>query len=124
MDSAGTFEPSVTLTTKFKDFLLSRILDVGDTGEAKATPDDDHLWKEHLNVALMPNSKLAKSQRRVSALDYGIEGDRIEIPVRKALLFYFKKRLCLDVAEALDRPQEAPVVIKNANEFEAALKEA
>ena len=44
------------------------------------------------------------------------------MPVRKALLYYFKKRLRLDVADALDRPQEAPVVVENAVELDAAFK--
>lgn len=112
------------IDNKFKDFLLSRILDVGDSDEPKALSDEDHLWNDFLKVVLVPNPDLAKAQRRVIALDYGMDGDRIELPVRKALLYYFKKRLRLDIAEALGRPQEAPVVVENVKEFEIALAES
>jgi hypothetical protein len=52
-----------------------------------------------------------------------IEG-RIAVPVRFALLYYFNKRLRLDVAERFDKPRERPVVVANQPEFEAALQKA
>jgi predicted DNA-binding transcriptional regulator YafY len=109
---------------KFKDFLLSRILKSRKSAEAKALASDDRFWNEKLKVSLIPNPKLAEPQRRVIAMDYGMRDGRIEIPVRMALLYYFKKRLRLDVAAALDRPQEAPVVVENGADFESALSEA
>ena len=44
--------------------------------------------------------------------------------VRKALLYYFQKRLRLDVADKLDDPHEMPVVVANRADFDAALGEA
>ncbi|HNP35838.1 MAG TPA: WYL domain-containing protein [Woeseiaceae bacterium] len=109
---------------KFKDFLLSRILKTRNLNESQATAKGDRIWNEYLNVSLIPNPKLTESQQRAISVDYGMKGRRIDIPVRKALLYYFKKRLRLDVADALDRPQEAPVIIENEEEFDSALKEA
>jgi hypothetical protein len=43
--------------------------------------------------------------------------------VRKALLYYFQKRLRLDVAGVLDNPRETPVVVANRTEFDSALDE-
>ena len=45
-------------------------------------------------------------------------------PVRKSFLYYFQKRLRLDVAEALDEPAETPVIIENKTAFDKALSEA
>ena len=44
--------------------------------------------------------------------------------MRKALLYYFQKRLRLDVADKLDDPHEVPVVVANRAVFDAALLEA
>jgi len=44
--------------------------------------------------------------------------------VCKALLYYFQKRLRLDVGGEQDKPQETPVVVSNRAAFDAALAEA
>ena len=108
----------------FKDFLLSRVMDVRGTDDPKEFGDNDRYWNERLNVFLIPNPALAETQQRVIATDYGMKDGRVQIPIRKALLYYFKKRLRLDVAEALDRPREAPVTVENMDEFNAALNES
>jgi hypothetical protein len=109
---------------KFKDFLLSRCLDIGGDQEAGATPADDIFWNEFFEVVLRPNPKLGKLQQEVVARDYGMKDARLRVPVRKALLYYFEKRLRLDVADALDGPHETPIMIANRDAFGAALIEA
>jgi hypothetical protein len=109
---------------KFKDFLLSRCLDVrGDSGPG-ATRKDDVLWNETFAVVLSPNPALAKNQQAVVAQDYNMKGGRITIPVRKALLYYFQKRLRLDATGAVSGPHETPVLIANQDDFTQALAEA
>ena len=80
-------------------------------------------WNEVVELWLKPNPRLSKSQQRVIATDYHMDNDELLIPVRKALLYYFQKRLRLDVAKALENPQETPVVIANKAVFEKALEE-
>lgn len=109
---------------KFKDFVLSRTLDTRGENEPVSSPENDQFWKEFTDVILVPNPKLTSSQRKFIAMDYDMQEERLIVPIRKALLYYFKKRLRLDIAEVLDRPQEAPVIVENRDEFEAALKEA
>ena len=46
------------------------------------------------------------------------------VQAQKALLYYFRKRLRLDVAEALDDDREMPVVVLNQKAFEDAIAEA
>lgn len=109
---------------KFKDFLMSRILGVGSEGEPAARAGDDTFWNESFEVVLAPNPALSKAQQEVIAQDYNMNGGSVCVPVRKALLYYFRKRLRLDVAEVLDKPHETPVIIANRSEFAKALAEA
>lgn len=107
---------------KFKDFILSRFLEVGDTRPSEAKAEDDHEWLTFFDVVLAPNPKLSESQQKTIALDYGMEDGSMTLPVRCALLYYFNKRLRLDVAQAVDDAKETPVVVQNRKEFEQALK--
>jgi predicted DNA-binding transcriptional regulator YafY len=109
---------------KFKDFLLSRCLEARGDGESGARPEADVFWNETFLVVLSPNPELSQNQRAVVAQDYDMKGDQVSVPVRKALLYYFEKRLRLDAVSALDAPHETPVVIANREEFAQALAEA
>lgn len=109
---------------KFKDFVLSRCLNTRTPGEPGALPAADSLWDEYFSVVLCPNPLLSQSQRKVIAHDYAMEDDEKPVPIRHALLYYFSKRLRLDVADRFDDPREAPVVVKNRTAFDIALAEA
>lgn len=111
------------LDRKFKDFLLSRCLGHRTGGEPQARPCDDRDWHTFVEVTLQPNPKLSASQQRVIAHDFFMENNKLELSIRKSLLYYFEKRLRLDVAEILDNPREAPVVIANRPAFDRALAE-
>lgn len=109
---------------KFKDFILSRCLQVRDEGEPASRSDADRFWSETFPVTLKPNPALSKAQQAVIAQDYEMADGKVAIPVRKALLYYFQKRMRLDAAELLDQPHEVPVIVSNRAAFDAALSEA
>jgi len=109
---------------KFKDFLLSRCRDVRDEGEAGANAADDILWHTTFTAVLVPNPELAPSQQETIALDYGMTDGQAEIPMRRALLYYFNKRMRLDVPAGIDKPAERPVIVANIEAFRKALAEA
>ena len=109
---------------KFKDFILSRSLNAQKPDAPGATSADDKLWHDRFPVALTPNPELSDSQQGVIAQDYQMTDGRAEVLVRKALLYYFQKRLRLNVIDRLDSPHELPVVVANRAAFEAALAEA
>ena len=109
---------------KFKDFLLSRCLDARGDAASGAVPEDDVFWNDLFEVVLSPNPALSEGQQAVVAQDYDMSDGRVAVPVRKALLYYFQKRLRLDAVGALDRSQETPVVVGNRQEFARALAEA
>lgn len=100
------------IDSTFKDFLLSRCLKYRPAGRAMGNPSDDEGWNEFVDVELKPNPRLSQSQQLVISHDYGMEKGKLTISLRKSLFFYFERQLRLDVVEALDNPQESPVVIE------------
>jgi hypothetical protein len=110
------------LDRRFKDFLLSRCLDIeGDEPQLMAGSQDSD-WHEYFEVILIPNPLLSDSQRDVVAQDYCMNNGRLAISIRKSFLYYFRKRLRLDVAHVLDNVRETPVIVENREAFEAALE--
>lgn len=105
----------------FKDFIISRCLQVGEFGDPKGSAVDDFDWSSFFEVVLIPNPRLSPAQRRTIELDYGMIEGKSVVQVRHALLYYFDKRLRLDVAEKQDRPKETPVVIENRKQYDQVL---
>jgi hypothetical protein len=112
------------VTDKFKDFLLPRILGIGDSGEPGADPQKDSLWQERFGVEIGPHPDLTASQKTVIAKDYGMDGGSAVLTVRYAMLFYVLKRLGLlgDAAKQPARSQH--IVVVNSAETLAALEKA
>lgn len=108
---------------KFKDFILSRCIESGDLRDAESLASHDRTWNEYFSVVLIPNPALSSEQQKVIAQDYCMEYGQIAIAVRKALLYYFNKRLRLDVGRVIDDPKETPVVVLNEKAFQDALAE-
>ena len=109
---------------KFKDFILSRCVDTRLIDKAGAVATDDKYWMEYFAVSLCPNPRLSGSQQEVIARDFTMQNGEVAVPVRRALLYYFSKRLRLDLADSIDDPREAPVIVKNRIAFDTALTEA
>lgn len=97
----------------FKDFLLSRILSVGEREPRVAAPGDDLAWTEEVTLEIAPHPGLSETQKRVFALDYGMVDGMARIPVRRALLYYALKRLGLDTDPDVRRPQDQQIVLLN-----------
>lgn len=89
-------------------------------GEPGARPEDDKHWRTFFDVILKPNPALSPSQRETIAWDYQMTKGRKVIPVRCAMLYYFEKRLRLDVEDGKDKPAEKPVVVENLAAFRKA----
>jgi len=107
---------------RFLDFIVSRCLEARDLDAQAKSRADDVVWNDCFDVVLSPNPMLSPSQQRIVADDYGMTKGEVAIPVRRALLYYFNKRLRLDVGG--DRAGETPIVVKNRAAFDAALAEA
>ena len=97
----------------FKDFLLSRIVEIGKRGPVTTDQQSDTDWHSEVVLEIGPHPDLSPTQGRAIEMDYGMEDGRAQIPVRRALLFYALKRLGLDTDPAARRPQDQQIVLLN-----------
>jgi hypothetical protein len=95
----------------FKDFLLSRIIEARSIRPSGASPVDDADWNELITLEIGPHPDLSESQKRIISLDYGMQGGRAQIQVRKALRYYALRRLGLDTPPEARRPQDQQIVL-------------
>ena len=100
----------------FKDFLLSRIVEVGGQGPVTAEPSADEAWQTEVVLEVGPHPELSDNQRHAIEMDYGMAGGRAEISVRRALLFYALRRLGLDTDPAARRPQDQQIFLLNRDQ--------
>lgn len=97
----------------FKDFLLSRILDIRASRESETSADEDRDWHSEVTLEVGPHPDLSETQAKVIALDYGMRGGKAKIKVRRALLYYALRRLGLDTDPSARRPQDQQIVLLN-----------
>lgn len=105
------------MESKFKDFIISRCRDLRGEAAPGAKASDDRTWHSFFDVILKPNPDLTAKQRETIALDYEMAEGFARTTVRCALLYYFEKRLRLDIEGDKDKSSEKPVVIHNREEF-------
>ena len=106
---------------KHKDFLLSRVQDMRESGESPVSRVQDAVWNEIFTVTLKPHPKLSKSQAQTVAWDYNMQDMRLGAPVRLALLYYFLRRMGLEDCDGDKRDaREQHVVIANKAETRKA----
>jgi hypothetical protein len=103
----------------FKDFLLSRILDIRGSRASDVPAENDQDWHSFATLEIGPHPALSETQAKVIALDYGMRGGKAEIRVRRALLYYALRRLGLDTDPAARRPQDQQIVLLNKREIDA-----
>ncbi|WP_136646712.1 WYL domain-containing protein [Tabrizicola sp. YIM 78059] len=101
----------------FKDFLLSRILEIGGTRESEMSAENDRDWHSEVTLEVGPHPDLSETQAKVIALDYGMRGGKVKIKVRRALLYYALRRLGLDTDPAARKPQDQQIVLLNRDEI-------
>lgn len=97
----------------FKDFLLSRIVEVGDHAPITVDPRSDKPWHTEVVLEIGPHPQLSDTQRHAIEMDYGMENGSAQISVRRALLFYALKRLGLDTDPAARQPQDQQIILLN-----------
>lgn len=101
----------------FKDFVLSRIIEIRESKPSDAKSEDDIDWCETVTLEIGPHPALSGTQQKVVALDYGMRSGKAKITVRKALLYYALKRLGLDTDPAARRPQDQQIVLLNSKDI-------
>lgn len=102
------------LTDKaFKDFLLSRMLEIRGSRNNEILGEDDRDWNTEVNLEIGPHPTLSETQAKVIALDYGMRGGKAKIKVRRALLYYALRRLGLDTDPSAREPTDQQIVLLN-----------
>jgi predicted DNA-binding transcriptional regulator YafY len=104
----------------FKDFVMARIVGIRGTKEHSINPEEDREWHEVVDVKIGPHPCLTENQAKAIKLDYGMEDGEMMISVRRGFLFYFLKRLGLDVDPGVRQPQHQQIVLLNRDEVYAA----
>lgn len=97
----------------FKNFLLSRVLEMRGSQPREVNAEADRDWTEKVTLEIGPHPDLSEAQRKVIALDYDMRGEKAQIRVRKALLCYTLKQLGLDVDPGVRSPQDQQIVLLN-----------
>ena len=100
----------------FKDFLLSRMLEIRGSRESEALADTDHDWNSEVTLEIGPHPALSESQARVIALDYAMLEGKAKIRIRRALLYYALRRLGLDTGPNARTPHDQQIVLLNRDE--------
>ncbi|OJW25519.1 MAG: hypothetical protein BGO49_10880 [Planctomycetales bacterium 71-10] len=108
---------------EFRDFVLSRILQIAEDRPGNVEPADDAGWERHVTLILIPHPALKGGNRRAIELDYGMEDGRLKTSMRVCMAFYFLRQLGLDFAPADAVPSRQQLVLENMDEVEAAMKE-
>ena len=109
-------------TEAFKDFLLARIVDIGDEArDSECDPSEDRDWHEYVELRIGPHPGLSASQQRVVELDYGMHDGSVGLRVRRAFLFYTLKSLGFDGDAVTRDPARQHIVLLNRDELERVL---
>lgn len=103
----------------FRDFVIARIIETGDTRASAVMPADDADWNTTITLKLAPHPRLEGGRRKAVELDYGMAEGFAEVRVRKALLYYVTRQLGLDRDPDATPPEEYHVVLANKDEIEA-----
>lgn len=93
----------------FRDFVLGRIMEVRGEQASEVSAEADMEWKEHVKVVIAPNPDLSTDQQKIIERDYSMKRGKAEIVVRKALMFYLKRRL--GVNEGAEKTPAAQQVV-------------
>jgi len=109
--------------SSFRDFVLARILAVGDTKPSDIDPQNDLGWKREITLRLSPHPKLKPGARRAVELDFGMVNGAVDVTTRVCLAYYFLRQLGLD-RDVLDgKPERRQLILANRDEVEAAIQE-
>jgi hypothetical protein len=101
----------------FSDFVLARIIEVGEIRPATVDSSTDTEWHTLLSVRIGAHSDLDESMKRRIEWDYCMEKGERTLTVRAALMFYFLKQFRLDVDSEKLSPKARQIVLLNTEQL-------
>ena len=100
-------------TSRFRDFVLTRIQDVYGQRPTTINSHDDKDWNTFFVVQIEPNPTLTISQRDSVVTDFGMDNGHLQKTIRRALVPYFVRHLRIDSTH-----YNQPIVWANSHQFE------
>ena len=104
--------------SRFSDFVLARIISIGDDRPSNIDPEIDREWQEFFTMRLAPHPALSDSQREAIEMDYGMVDGSIGIAMRLCMTSYFERHYGLDLPDNLLRPSRRQIVLQNRRELD------
>ncbi|MCY4151816.1 MAG: WYL domain-containing protein [Aestuariivita sp.] len=101
----------------FKDFALSRVLEIMERQAALSEPSNDSAWYREIVFEIVPHPHLSAGQREVIELDYGMVDGGLKYRVRRAMAGYALQHLRISLDKEPESPQAHQVVLRNADEI-------
>jgi predicted DNA-binding transcriptional regulator YafY len=95
----------------FRDFVLSRILEIRHHKPSDVEVAQDYEWHTEVALILSPNSYLSPEQQEAIARDYGMNKGKLQVKMKAALLHYFMQEYNLNSEVPLEK-QELVLVNK------------
>lgn len=77
----------------FRDFVLGRLLEVEASGASLVKANDDVEWNTMVELQLTPHPGLSPAQRHGVEVDYAMQGGKVTLRCRQAMLFYTLRSL-------------------------------
>lgn len=105
----------------FRDFVLSRISNVGKLAPNTVDPALDREWFSEVELLLAPNPQLSEGARRSLSKEYSMVRGQLRLKTRAALAFYMIQHFNFDLD--LEPPRQQ-LVLTNRNEVEEACQNA
>lgn len=106
----------------FRDFVLTRIDEIGEMTPVDFEPTDDVEWNTKVLLRLCPHRGLTEEQRQAIQRDYNMADGCRDIEVRLSMAYYFIMRMNLDLKDLT--PQRAQIELQNLTEVQAAIEQA
>lgn len=104
----------------FADFVLARVIAIGESRAASANSALDREWNEQVEFKIAPLPSLPEPQRRAVEYDYGMEDGFVSIPMRLCLTYYFERHHGLDLDPSKLDPGRIQICWINRDEIEQA----
>jgi len=108
---------------RFLDFVLARVLEVGEAKPSKVDPLEDGGWQREVTLRLIPHPGLKDGMRRAIELDFGMTDGKLEVTTRLCLAYYIERQFDLDRDPSSLEPERHQIVLANRDELVAARRE-
>lgn len=102
-------------TSRFRDFVLTRIQEVHGKRAGNVNSSDDADWHKFVVIEIEPSPDLTLGQRDSVVTEFGMQNGKLCKTIRKALVSYFIRHLRLD-----DATSSQPIVWANRESYEGA----